>query len=304
MKWDAPCRRMVGVTVAIMLVAGLGWPAGAEEYNVQKDTTLYGNLNQNLIPGIGACACGPTAAVNSLVYLENAYPGIYNRSLVPDTMAPFSPNPGHHNLQEMVAVGTILGNAAHMATVCPAGTWDDMFIYGKHTYIETALPNKTVYGAQMSGNWQNPPVAAPNWVQQNTLPTWQFLYNNLEACEDVEILIVDEPWGHFLTLTSFLWNDANNNQVVEVIFDPDTGQWVPECNIDYIDPCNGQVGVSPMWQNAAGGQLFVSYPNVPNARLVMAMSESPIPEPGTLVLLCMGGLCLLGYGWRRWKRAA
>ena len=66
------------VAAAAMLCAQQ--PGEATVYEIEKDYWLYGNLDQDDIPGIGACACGPTAAVNSFVYLENAYPCPYNSS--------------------------------------------------------------------------------------------------------------------------------------------------------------------------------------------------------------------------------
>ena len=41
-----------------------------------------------------------------------------------------------------------------------ASTWDDMFIYGKQAYIESVLPGRTNYFAQLKSQWAwvgNPP---------------------------------------------------------------------------------------------------------------------------------------------------
>ena len=283
-------RKFIAI-LTIGLVFGLG-VARADVYDIQKQVALYGNLNQNLIPppNLGASACGPTAAVNSYVYLEQKYPAVYGRLLVPDN----NPNNGLYDQAELVAVGTALAGPNYMNTqaVAPganSGTWDDMFIYGKYQYIEDNAPGTTVYAAQLSSTWdgpgrpvgQDPPIAKPDWVQDNTIPTWQFLYDELVACEDVEILITDSDWGHYLTLTGFHWNDVNNNLTIDA----------NEGTIDYIDPATGAfAGPSPMFQNVLDGQIFVSYGLFPNAQLVMAVSESPIPEPAGLALL---GLALL-----------
>lgn len=296
---------LVGISVAIVLTAVLVSPAGATVYCIEKDVELYGNLKQTDVPGIGACACGPTAAVNSFVYLENAYPGIYDNSLVPAGSAGGNDYNGDgvsDAYDDMAAIAKKISRLAYMNCVCPGGTYDDMFIYGKQKYMEEVAPNKTIYGAQLSSTWawpggrlegEYPPIDKPDWVEDNTIPRWQFLYDNLVDCEDVEILIVDGDWGHYLTLTSFCWDDVDEDQII----DSDEG-----AIIDYIDPATGAWGVSGIWQTSLDGQLYVPY-GVYTAQLVMAMKESPVPEPAAVVLLCTGGLCLLGY-WRRRKRTA
>jgi hypothetical protein len=132
-----------------------------------------------------------------------------------------------------------------------------------------------------------PPGPKPNWVSDNTIPTWQFLYNELKDGEDIEILITDGNWGHYLTVTGFSWNDADGDKTV----DANEG-----ATIFYIDPA-GNATNSPISQQVLGGQLFVSYPNFNNASLVMAVSES-VPEPATLSLLALGGLAMIRR--RRW----
>ena len=285
------------IVLTIGLVLGLGG-ARAAVYDIQKPLNLYGNLNQNAIPApLGASACGPTAAVNSYVYLEQQYPGIYGRKLVPDTI------PGGYQQAELIAVAQSLAAVGYMNTMVVGagvntGTYDDMFIYGKYQYIEDNAPGTTVYSAQLSSTWQwpgapprpadqIPPITKPDWVQENTIPTWDFLYDELVACEDVEILIIDDAWGHFLTLTSFSWNDANNDGVI---------QQAEGATIDYIDPATGLPGLSPIMQQGLGTVIFVSYPNFPNARLVMAVAESPVPEPGGLAVI---GVALLAAFRRR-----
>ena len=289
------------IVLTIGLVLGLGG-AQAAVYDIQKPLNLYGNLNQNNIlvpPGLGASACGPTAVTNSYVYLEQQYPNIYGRSLVPDTIIN-----GLYDNAELVAVATTLASPAYMNTqIVPAnvnsGTFDDMLIYGKYQYIEDNAPGTTVYAAQMLNTWttpaapggrpldQIPPIAKPDWVQENTIPTWQFLYNELVACEDVEILIIDDDWGHYLTLTSFSWNDINNDGIIQA------GEGA---TIDYIDPAIGAVGVSPISQAGLGTVIFVNYPAVTNAQLVMAVAESPVPEPAGLGLI---GIAVLAFRRRR-----
>ncbi len=287
--------RLVVVFAAVVLMAGLATPASAALYNIQHSSTLFGDLNQNDLPS-GINYCGPTAAINSFKFLQNSYPGIYGNSLVPYQGFDLDLDLDVDYYDDMMAAATILGGASYMntqsGTSTPSGTWADMFIYYKQKYIEDLLPGKTTYAAELSGTWadptgrfapQIPPTPKPSWVDDNTLPTWGFLYNNLVDGEDVEILLIDESWGHILTLTGFNWDDVDNDLIV------DAGE---SATIGYIDPATGAYSTSAISQTTFGGQLIVSYPGH-SAQLSMAVKESPVPEPTTLVLLCVGGLCLV-----------
>lgn len=271
--------------VVVMLCAQQSGEAAS--YHIEKDYTLYGNLDQDDIPGIGACACGPTAAVNSFVYLENAYPWAYNRWLIPDTNLPN----GLRDYPELIDVATILGGANYMNTKCPGGTWDDMFIYGKWRYIEDQWPGWTIYEAQLSSTWgwagtrlpdEIPPIEKPLWVADNTYPTWRFLYDELVECEDVEILVSWYDGGHYLTLTSFHWDDVDDDGFIDF----DENAW-----IDYINPTDGLWHLSKIWHSGTG---FIETDLAEGAWISMAVSESPIPEPATIALIGCGLVALAG----------
>lgn len=310
---------LVRATVAIVAAALLVSPAwayanGGQQYIIQKDQALYGNLDQDDIPNGGQFMCGPTAAVNSFKYLENAYPAIYGNSLVPVGASGGQDlnNDGifGDSYDDMIAVAMTVGDQPPpIAPAMPqymntklvlggpggSGTWDDMFIHGKKKYIEAMLPNKTLYEAQLKTTWawvgvparpadEVPPLPKPAWVQQNTQPDGIFLYNELNDCEDVEILIVDAAWGHYLTVTGLNWVDANGDGLI---------QGGENAQVFYIDPCTGQPGVSAIGgQNVPGDPVRVNYGLFANAELVMTVSES-IPEPATMALLAMGGLAAL-----------
>jgi len=291
------CTQIVS---ALLLVTLLVVQASAASYDIQKELDKYGYLAQNdpsvLPPEIQNAACVPVATANSFVYLENKYPEIYGRLLVPDT----NPN-GIHDLCEIGAVASTLASANYMNTkVAIGGTWQDMGLYGKWRYMEDNAPGKTIYAAQMSGTWgfpldrnpdEIPPIEKPDWVEDNTFPTWQFLYENLVACQDVEICINDGSWGHCLTLTSFHWQDQNEDGFI---------QQAEGATIDYIDPATGKwVAASPIWHADNHQFLLVSYGVHQSAVLELAVKESPIPEPSTLVLSVLAGL---GLGWYARRR--
>jgi len=228
-------------------------------------------------------------------------PAIYDTSLVPVGSAGGLDLDGNGIVEyydDMIAVAQTVGSPANMNTKQVlagggCGTWDDMFIYGKSKYIESVLPNKTIYSAQLKSLWAHPgrpadeipPIAKPGWVQDGTQPDGMFLFNELDDCEDVEILIVDGDWGHYLTVTGLLWNDGNNDQLI---------QTAENASIFYVDPGSGEPGASPIGgQVNPGDPIRIQYGPFPQAELVMTVSESPIPEPMTLSLLAFGVLVVL-----------
>jgi hypothetical protein len=77
-------RLLLGPPVlAVLCFASLA-VAGPITYNPQLDPMdkLFGHLNQHDTI-CGAMGCGPTAALNSLVFLQNKYPTTYGTDLVP-----------------------------------------------------------------------------------------------------------------------------------------------------------------------------------------------------------------------------
>jgi len=291
-------RRVLKLGIsALVMVFAAGHALAAGVYCIEKDPLLYGYLNQHDIGGaVAPVACGPASAVNSLVYLQNRYPSIHDQKLIPDTN-------GNNQIDyaEMVAVGQTLANANHMNTQAPGGTFTDNFLYGKQLWMETQAAGLTVYEAQSPWGWTHDPattVPAPSWIQ-DTYPTWDFLYDELVDCEDVEILIEWEKapgeWtGHYLTLTSFCWTDDCDD-----IIEPG------EATIGFVDCDPGgpapltafHVPNAPLWQRTDGilaTSYREGYDNSP-AIITFASSQSPIPEPVTVLGLFLGLSALFSY---------
>jgi hypothetical protein len=172
-----------------------------------------------------------------------------------------------------------------MNTVAIGGTlWDDLIWY-KMQDIESKVPGVTTYEAQRNpawqwGVWDNAGALEPTWVTP-ILPTWQFIWNRLSDCADLEILLSWTDGGHYLTVKSFHWDDVDEDSVIDS---------EEAATFDYIDPWTGVPGVSKLWQNAYGSILETDYKASTITTITMAVSE--IPEPCTILLLGLGGLLL------------
>jgi hypothetical protein len=275
--------KLVQASVCFCGMAILLFAPGARAitYDVSLDPALYGYLNQRIIPDIGDSSCGPTSVVNSFVYLQNSYPEVYGHSLVPD----LNGTPNIYENDELIDVAEILISSSYMNTTIAIGTHADMLMYGKQKYIEERLPGSTIYAAQSFLGWLGPPVPQPSWFDP-VIPNWSFLYDALAASADVEFLIKGFI-HHYLTLTGFYWDDTNHDGIIDEAEDA----W-----IEYVDPWGGVADTANIWHegatmatDVAGGTSYI----------FAAVSESPVPEPSSILLAGIGLLGLAAYGHRR-----
>jgi hypothetical protein len=261
--------------------------AMATVYSVSLDHTMFGNLDQNDVPACkdeegNSFACGPTAAVNSFVWLQNRYPHVYDSKLIPEQDLDLNEDGEVNFYDHMIAVAIELSKPEYMdCAACQGGTAISTFISGKQQYIEDQIPGVTEYAFQ-------------NMFDPNSEhPTWQFLYNELRGEEDVELLIgfYDEQneriGGHYVTLTTFHLDDGNNDGLI----DQDEGAF-----IEFIDPFGGLLGMADIFQVLVGGLIGISSyfiaGDVTLALIEAAVKESPIPEPGLVLLFGAGAFWL------------
>jgi hypothetical protein len=259
-------------------------PLSAAVLSASIDPSMYGDLDQDNVPAMGDCACGPTSVVNSFVYLQNEAPNVYGngQGLVP--YAGLAPTQA-----EQAAVATTLQGAGYMDAT--GGTYIEDFIFGKVKYLEDNYPGKTRYAAQVSLDWREGPKPMgatdwpthaeehpqPDWVQDETPASLAFIYEQIKDREDVEIFIGGGVGAHYLTVTGITYDDATN-----------TG------SLSYIDPADGMAATSDIL-GLDMGRIKFEYNGRMDALIFHAVSESPIPEPAAIALLVIGlvGLCAL-----------
>jgi hypothetical protein len=233
---------------------------------ITLNPALFGHLDQN-DPGLAnTCsaggvnyACGPVAAVNSFVFLENMYPGTYDNLLTGNPAVP----------QNLINTAITLSEPAFMnCAACTGGTTLANFIAGKMAYIEQQTPHTTSYVDQLD-------------------PGFGFLLPELQQNEDVELLLgfYDDMGarvgGHYVTLYGISGGtDPQNLSFV----DPNGG--VNQANIGYT-VVGGVI------------QLADYGPAGTTTRIDAAVAESPIPEPGTLFLLFAAVPIILIFAVRR-----
>jgi hypothetical protein len=235
----------------------------------------YGTAVNESCP-VAAGICAAIATINSFVFLQNHYPGIYGDHLV-------APGEDQTEARRWADLGWQVGsNPARTGYYRRTGDPYKNFWETKIEWIEDRAPGLTVYDAQI----YSPGDSADTWLRGQDVefqyPDWQFLAGEIKDGEDVELIIepLDGTGGaHAITLTS-------------VTFDSALGgcETVGNCSILFQDPNHVS---SPFFAEVTltGGRLVFNDPFTfkEPVYIVAAFAESPIPEPSTAVLLLVSG---------------
>lgn len=256
-------RACIVIVAALSLIVANAAARAGPVLSGHEDHKLFGNLDQadTNCPNNG---CGPTAAVNSFVFLQNMYPDIYGDSLVPITRG----QGGIPSEENMAAVANTLLGSNYMNTDCSCGTTTQNFYDGKMKYVNEKAPNTTVYDFESLTN-----------DRAITAPTANFIAGELRDGEGVEALISGNMFGHYITLTDFTFDTRD-----------DTG------SLSYINPDGGTWETKDIIGLASNGTLTFNYSNdCTICEITDVFSESPImvPEPTGLSLLITPFLILL-----------
>ena len=245
----------------------------------------YGSLDQDdttACSGSGLLACGPTAATNALVFLENKYGSVYGDFLIMD------PDGFPHAYTDLVATANALGAPAYMdCASCTSGTLITKFISGQKGWIDDRL--------DMAGMSVDPTI-----YDDDENPNWDYMFDELSKMAAVELLVgffdtdTTRVGGHYLTLNKFDWTDTNMDGIVN----PGEGG-----EIGFVDPTDGTQKAAEIHQFAVGGQMFADYllgtpvgsSFISFTEIEWAVSAVPfIPEPASILLLGLGIVVLVG----------
>lgn len=235
---------------------GLSAPASATLYDMQWDPGLYGSLKQEdtNCPNV---SCGPTAAVNSFVFLQNKYPDIYRNRLT------------GNSYQDWIDTANLLIGPDYMDMECCSGTKGGTpasnFVSGKMKYFDAFAPGTTTIHFQEQ-------------------PTWQFLLEELKRGQDIEILLgiyetgTGRVDGHYVTVTGIKFDDINNNNTID-------GE---EASVFFVDPLDGNAAQNVLSMRNGFLELPDYWVDGLATFIEVAVAESPIPEPGTILLFVFG----------------
>jgi hypothetical protein len=264
--------------------------------------SLFGDLKQSDVSRCGGEACGPVAAVNSFVFLQNQYPEIYadKTTVVSAKLVGVDYPDGHPPpLRWESLAADILAMPEYMDTCNCGGTPIEKFILGKSRYIEKNIPGRTRYGAQIATEWR-PDVAGtadhevpkPDYVNDGVFPTLDFIRKEISHREDIELYLdfIDPDTGkrtgvsHYITLTAL---DAPDDVFLGFI-DSLTGRPADGSYEVVTEDLGGFLGkrrfIQLTYQDPVHEGVLLT------ARVTGAITESPMvtPEPTSLSMLALG----------------
>lgn len=281
-----------GIVLGLALLASSALHAKIVE--VQLDPKLFGNLDQKATD-CPKFSCGPTSAINSFVFLQNQHPSVYGTSLIPGTVVN---KDGSYSYPDGVLkdAANVLGGKPYMGSCVPCGpndgTYTEDFMLGKYDYLEKMAPGKTVYHAQKSTPWRenpdggtHPGAKKPDWVQENTKPTLEFLTGELRKKQDIELFMSEGGEAHYITLTGIKYDDVAL-----------TG------SISFIDAWGGKPGTATFAMD--DGRIKTDYTLGSEGKIKLsyihtAIAESPVPEPSVWVMLAAGMISIVAVRARR-----
>lgn len=272
------------------LFSGITRPVHAEVFEYKLDAALFGHLNQRSTdcPNVN---CGPTAAANSLMFLQNQYPLTYvgNTELIPT----------NNGVLDIKLVANSLG-AAYMGgcagAACgatPTGTVIEDFVIGKQKYLADRAPGTTLVHGQMNFAWRDDANirktigTKPAGIADSTVPTLQFLYAELKKGQDIELFMANGDNQHYITLTGIRYDSATNTGKMWVM-DP----WGDAAGNDVTGK---EIAIEGLSDGFIDTGLVIDGNDF--SYVAHAIATSPIPEP-TAYLLLLAGLLVIARAHR------
>jgi hypothetical protein len=238
--------------------------------------------------------CASTSMINSFQYLQQMYPGTYGSMALTGGAGTANAVNSRNQLDTAITSGGSGGDQGD--------TWNAK-VNWFNTHGGTA--NSIIMGVTANSSTDadyNPALSGGMMFNQSGTQIWNFLVQQIQQGEDVEIGMYD----HMVTLIGVktTGGTANTPSAAEII-DP-----------NYTSP--GGTGVQGMANGAAGEWISAAYStyfglvqlsgfsiggtgyNSPYIYYAFAESPKNVPEPATIALLFGGGVGLAAaYKWRR-----
>jgi hypothetical protein len=278
------------VAASLLLTASFKLQAAPVSY--QNTFANYGTVANSSCAAAPNGICAAVASINSFVFLKTTYPATYGGTTI---------DKGNFASVAAAAQGfavngwTSPGGTARQGYYQRAGDVDKNFWETKIDWLEDFGAGKTRYAGQVNAPQTNPNTwYKPGGVTvQSVYPTWPFLLQQMSTGEDIELVIRNAAGaGHAITLTGISFNDmgAMNGLC-------DAGE---SCMLKYQDP-NDPTNEKTVAASFDATNMRLAFSDATTFMAAVyidaAFSESPIPEPGTFILIVIS--LTIAVGLRR-----
>ncbi|MGA2723404.1 MAG: PEP-CTERM sorting domain-containing protein [Bryobacteraceae bacterium] len=228
-------------------------------FDYSEDFNYFGEQVNLCPPTNPKGICAAVSAINSFIYLENQYPGVYGVKLTPNVVGPVGAETDAQDATAFGVTGWQVGtNPVRQGYYPRPGGANPDYIATLMDWVNDYAPGTSVFAAMYPGSGGLPDVA---WLAQQ-----------IQSREDVEFFVSGPGFYHAATLTGIACGDYNYT----------------DCSITYQDPNTPSVNqMTSIFIGTGGALQFTGLPGssyTPTVSIVAAFSESPVPEPATLFL--------------------
>ena len=242
-------------------------PAGIVDYS--NPFTDYGTVSQPSCPIFGIC--GAVSATNSFVFLKNYYPKYYGGTTI-DIGTKTNPTDASRDFADY---GWTVNGITYTPYYSRNGNPQEDYLATIMDWLNGFAPRRTTFDGMWSGR---------NVDGRNSVPSWSFLVSEIKDHEAVQLFIKtgegNNTQRHAINLTGINYDDTMS---CAIDFN---------CKIDFQDPNkpNNEFSNVQLTLDNDGSLSFFDRDPLSNKiwSIYAAFSESPVPEPGTLWLVCIG----------------
>ncbi len=250
------------LVVSALILSVWCLPTDAAMKKASLECADFGHIENEEINGEGACAA--TSMINSFVFLEKQYSNLFKNKLIPDMDGDGDHDENDKNLARKKLHVNIWGEDNSGGTIDLV--WKEKVKWFEK--YECLIDFHGMIEEDITGWYKTTGLTG------NTFPTLNFLYEQIDKKQDVEIFVEKTAYDHALTLVSIEYDDVSNTGKI--------------CYVDSNDPVQCKCADV----NLDGGKIKLTSTDGNNSTVIYG-AFAECPEPATMGLLILGGLGVL-----------
>jgi len=284
-----------------LLTLSVATTSPAALVSVSNPFDQFGKVPNGTCANPQASVCGAAAMINSFEFLRRTNMALLgNTSIIPDwnndkmiTMSDLETSRDRLGIDGWKSPGGEDRKGYYKRDGTVRSDWE-----AKVDWLNDFAPGKIIFDGQIDANRKDLGITEKDvskWknggVLENKQPEWAFLFNQIKGKEDVEIAFRGGNTFHAVTVTGLDFDDKNGNKM----FDAGEDRF-----LRYLDPNDVKGEKKAQLSMGGGGQLQFKY-GVDTVDILYAFSESPVPEPSTILSGTLGLIVTAGLARKNRK---